>query len=83
MERVIGEYAGFTSAQSAVRGLEQRGISIQNVVIVDRDLSLGKRLHLENLSARPWHRFLVVMRGEKLALASAAELLAQLRTSPV
>ena len=83
MEQVIGEYGAFGSAQDAVRGLERGGISIQNVLIVDRDHQVGRKLRAGRSNGHARQRFVVVMRGEAAALASATELLSQLRAKGV
>ena len=45
METVIAEYHDLSAAEHAVRSLEQRGISIQNVSIVDELHRFWRRSH--------------------------------------
>lgn len=45
MQHVIGTYPSLQTAEAAVRTLESRGISIQNVVIADHHHRVWRKLH--------------------------------------
>jgi len=45
METVIAEYHNLADAERAVRALEQRGVSIQNVSIVDESQRIWRKSH--------------------------------------
>jgi hypothetical protein len=45
MQHVIGTYTSRAAAETAIRTLESRGFSIQNVVIVDHHHRVWRRLH--------------------------------------
>jgi hypothetical protein len=45
MQHVIGTYSSRAAAETAIRTLESRGFSIQNVVIVDHQHRVWRKLH--------------------------------------
>ncbi|HEX6243083.1 MAG TPA: hypothetical protein VFZ61_19350 [Polyangiales bacterium] len=45
MQHVLGTYASRAAAETAVRGLESDGLSIQNVVIADHQHRVWRKLH--------------------------------------
>jgi len=45
MQHVIGTYTSRAAAETAIRTLESRGFSIQNVVIVDHQHRAWRKLH--------------------------------------
>ena len=45
MQHVLGTYASLEAAEAAVRTLESRGFSIQNVVIADHHHRVWRKLH--------------------------------------
>jgi shikimate 5-dehydrogenase len=51
MQGVIGQYESVGAAEAAVRNLELRGISIQNIIVADRQQRRWRRLST-NASAR-------------------------------
>ncbi len=45
MQQVVGAYPSFAAAESAVRGLEPHGVSIQNLVIVNERRRVWRKFH--------------------------------------
>ncbi len=78
MRSIIGGYQSFAEAQRAVRKLEPQ-LSIQNVVIADRERSLGQALHPTAAQQARWHdgppAFLVVLTAAPDVIAHATMLL--------
>jgi hypothetical protein len=77
MVSVIGEYPTEAAATRAVRALERDyQISIQDMVIADRNRRMWRKLHPEgSRSFGEGANFLVVMRGESTAIERARALL--------
>jgi hypothetical protein len=71
MQRVIAGYDSLEQAEMAVRSLEPH-LSIQDVVIADKNHRTWRKLHPDVGSTMP---FLVVMSGKPEVVARARELL--------
>src|SRR5687767_10979520 len=76
MQRVIAGYDSREQAERAVRSLEPH-LSIQDVVIADRNNRTWRKLHPERADVAVETPFLVVMNGEPSVIARARELLRQ------
>jgi hypothetical protein len=63
METVIAEYNDLSAAEHAVRAVEQRGFSIQNVSIVDETSRIWRRSHpawaRRSVASNAWRAFLI------------------------
>ena len=74
MQRVIAGYDSLEQAERAVRSLQPH-LSIQDVVIADKNHRTWRRLHPERGDIAVATPFLVVMTGEAGVIARARELL--------
>jgi hypothetical protein len=76
MEQVIGEYHARLEAERAVRVLEGRGVSIQDVVVADRKHPTWRKIRPPHGKHFPtWARYLVLMRGDPQEIERARALL--------
>jgi len=64
MQHILATYASREAAEAAVRTLESRGFSIQNVVIADVQHRVWRKLHVEH---RPTQAEFVVYTLDELA----------------
>jgi hypothetical protein len=78
MQGVIGQYESVAAAEVAVRNLELRGISIQNIIVADQQQRRWRRLRANATSSARQGNVLVCLIDEPQNIERARAVLATL-----